>query len=262
MAKKDHAAKPFYSVLILAFVCSLLVSGAAVGLRPLQEANRQLDRKINILRAAGVYDPNVSVEQLFKNIETRVIDLSSGQLLPLAEINPQEFNQRQAARHFKTSKALINKQDIAGLRRLENFSLVYLVKKHGKVHQVILPIRGKGLWSTMFGYVSLSADMSTINGITFYDHGETPGLGGEIENSAWQAGWQNKQLFNTAGQVVLQVVKGKVKDNAPGSLHQVDGISGATLTMDGINNLMQFWFGQHGFKPFIDRYAGGFDERG
>ncbi|MFC1513363.1 NADH:ubiquinone reductase (Na(+)-transporting) subunit C, partial [Thermodesulfobacteriota bacterium] len=120
--------------------------------------------------------------------------------------------------------------------------------------QVILPVRGKGLWSTMYGYVALSRDLNTINGVTFYQHGETPGLGGEIENANWQGAWRGKKIYTPAGQAAFQVVKGKVQDGTAMADYQVDGISGATLTMKGVSNLMQFWFGEHGFKPFLERF--------
>ncbi len=258
---KEPAAKPFYSVLVLAFACSLLVSGAAVGLRPLQEANRQLDRKKNILRAAGIYTQESNIETLFEHIDTKMIELSSGKLLDNNQINPQNFDQLKAAQQPQTSRLLTKEQDLAGIRRLEKYALVYLVKKAGEIDRIILPIRGKGLWSTMYGYVALSSNLSTIQSITFYEHGETPGLGGEIENTTWQKSWQGKQLFDATGQVALEVVKGQAETNSPAYKHQVDGISGATLTTNGVNNLLQFWFGQHGYKPFFKRYAGGFNKQ-
>lgn len=250
---KDSPLRPFQTVLTLAFVCSLLVAGAAVGLRPKQEANKQLDRKINILRAAGLYTADQPVDLLFQAIEPKIISLATGEIISDTQINPQTFDQRQAAADPKSGQTLAKEQDQAGIRHLEKHSLIYLVKKDNAVDQIILPIRGKGLWSTMYGYVSLNRDFTAIRGITFYEHGETPGLGGEIENQDWQAGWHGKTIFDAAGQLALKVVKGKNSDNPS----MIDGVSGATLTMNGVNNLLSFWFGEHGFKPFIDRYKNG-----
>lgn len=251
---KESAAKPFYSVLILALVCSLLVASAAVGLRPRQEANRKLDQKKNILRAADLYHGKGDVNKLFQRIETKIINLSDGSFVKPEKINPTTFNQLKAALSEERGRDLSKEEDPAGLGRQEKYSLVYLVKKEGKLKTVILPIRGKGLWSTMYGYVALSEDLNTINGITFYQHGETPGLGGEIENANWLSGWSGKKIHNLEGEPVLRVVKGKAKTTGEESKHQIDGISGATLTMNGVNNLMTFWFGDHGFKPFLDRH--------
>ncbi len=244
--------KPFYSVLVLAFACSVLVAGAAVGLRPLQEANRQLDRKKNILYAAGLYQNGTPVEELFKAIDTRVIELSSGEFVAPEVISPQGYDQLKASLKPELGKNIPSEKDIAGIRKLENYSLVYLVIKNDKVDQIILPIRGKGLWSTLYGYISIGADLNTVQGITFYQHGETPGLGGEIQNSRWQSGWKGKKLYNQSDDIALSV--GKAKSNAAEDIpYQVDGLSGATLTIQGVNNIMNFWFGANGFKPFFEQ---------
>ncbi len=258
---KESTARPFYTVLVLAFVCSALVAGAAVGLRPRQEANHKLDQKKNILRAAGLYKKGGNVDELFTAIETRVIRLSDGSFVPPEKINPAYFSPIKAALDPETSNSLRKDNDPAGLSRLEKFSLVYLVRNQAKVEQVILPIRGKGLWSTMYGYVALNRDLSTINGVTFYQHGETPGLGGEIENKDWQDSWRGKKIYTPVGKPSFQIVKGRVSAASPLKQYQVDGISGATLTMKGVTNLIHFWFGENGFQPFLNRFEsqGGID---
>ncbi len=248
---KEPAAKPFYSVLVLAFACSVLVAGAAVGLRPFQEANRQLNRQKNILYAAGLYDKDTPVEELFRHIETRIIELSTGDFVPAEKLSPKDYDQLKAALNPDMGRELPKEADPAGIRRLENFSLVYLVKDKGEIDQIILPIRGKGLWSTLYGYISLDADLSTIRGITFYEHGETPGMGGEIENSRWQSGWKGKKMYNDSDEISLHIGKGRASKDT--EMYQVDGLSGATLTTQGVHNLMMFWFGENGFKPFLEQ---------
>ena len=248
---KETPAGAFTAVMVLAFICSLLVAGAAVGLRPRQEINRKLDQKKNILRAAGLYQGKGDVETLFQQVEAKIVRLADGGFVPPETLDPAEFDQLQSALNDETGRKLNREEDKAGLSRQEKFSLVYLVKKAGQLDKVILPIRGKGLWSTLYGYVALSADLS-ISGITFYEHGETPGLGGEIDNPDWQAGWQGKQLYSQddpTRQPRIQIVKGLAEGP-----HQVDGVSGATLTMNGVTNLLTFWFGEYGFGPFLQRY--------
>lgn len=247
----EHPLKPFYSVLVLAFVCSALVAGAAVGLRPMQEANRTLDQKKNILYAARLYDNEKSIEEMFTPIETRIVDLATGDFVTEEVIDPATFKQAKAAFTDEFGRALTSEEDIAKLRRLEKYSVVYLVKNNDKTEQIILPVRGKGLWSTMYAYVSLDADMSTIKGVSFYEHGETPGLGGEIENKRWQEDWQEKKIYSDSGEVALGFAKGKSSATGAASAHEIDGLSGATLTTKGVDSLMEFWFGDHGFKPFI-----------
>ncbi len=250
---KEPAAKPFYSVLVLAFACSALVAGAAVGLRPKQEANRLLDQQKNILYAAGLYDKETSVEKLFERIDTQIVELSSGEFIPKDKLSPTGFNQLKSALNPDMGQTLSKEVDIAGISNLENYSLVYLLKEGEKIEQIILPIRGKGLWSTLYGYISIEADFSTVQGITFYQHGETPGLGGEIENSRWQSGWKGKKIYNTANEVALNVGKGKGLSSEQIENHVVDGLSGATITTQGVNNIMLFWFGENGFKPFLEQ---------
>jgi Na+-transporting NADH:ubiquinone oxidoreductase subunit C len=248
---EESLARPFYTVLVLAFVCSALVAGATVGLRPYQEANRQLDRKRTILRAAGLYEGESTINTQFQNIRARVVDLASGEFVPEDRLNPAQFDQKKAALDAQMGKELLDDEDVAGLSRVERYSRVYLVEKDQRIDQVILPIRGKGAWSTMYAYVALDGDFNTIRGINFYEHGETPGLGGEIENNRWLEGWQGKQVYGPDQTVALRVVKGQAAENEPQAAYQIDGLSGATVTGAGVSDMLRFWFGDHGFKPFL-----------
>jgi Na+-transporting NADH:ubiquinone oxidoreductase subunit C len=250
---KESFFRPFYTVLVLAFVCSFLVSLASVGLRPRQEANKALERKKNILMAAGLYQKDDDIDALFAKIEPHIIDLESGAFVDNKTLSVADFDQLAAANNPKMSTLLDKQTDLAGLRRLEKYSLVYLVKEGDTISKIILPVRGKGLWSTMYGYVALEGDLQTICGIAFYEHGETPGLGGEIENPAWLASWQGKKLYNDKGQVALTVVKGTSKATGKAAHFEIDGLSGATLTGDGVERLFHFWFDKQGFKPFLNR---------
>lgn len=247
----DSIAKSYYSVLILAFICSLLVAGTVVSLRPLQEANRLQDQHKNILYAAGLYNSEQSVAELFAPIETRVVELATGRYVAADEIDPTTFNQLAAAQSDNKGESLAAGTDSAGLNRLERYSLVYLVREEGKISQIILPIRGKGLWSTMYAYVAIEPDLSTIRGISFYEHGETPGLGGEIENRQWQDSWRGKQLYDSDGAMKLRLQKGKAATSGDAAPYEIDGLSGATLTAQGVTRLLEFWFGDHGFKPYL-----------
>ncbi len=247
---EESPYKPFYSVLVLAFFCSLLVAGAAVGLRPLQEENKLQDRKKNILQAANLWQEDASIEELFADIETRVVELDTGRFVEEGKISPPEYDQSRAAMNADMGESIPDADDLAGLSRREKYSLVYLVRENGDIRQVVLPVRGQGLWSTMYAYIALQDDFKTVSGISFYEHGETPGLGGEIENDSWQARWQGKEVYDESYQEVLTV--GKAPDDKP-EKHQIDGISGATLTTDGVDSMVDFWFGGNGFKPFLTR---------
>lgn len=250
---EESPLKPFYSVLVLAFVCSALVAGAVVGLKPIQEVNRQIDRQKNILLAAGMYQEGESIDKLFAGVETRIVELATGRYVPEDQLAPETYNQLKAALSQDMGRGLDAGEDLARIRRLEKYSLVYLAKKDDAIEQYILPVRGKGLWSTMFAYVAVDADLNTIRGVAFYEHGETPGLGGEVENRHWQALWQGKKIYRDTGEIGLQVVKGRAAETGETAEYQIDGLSGATLTTKGVDNLLKFWFGDDGFKPFFKR---------
>ena len=132
--------------------------------------------------------------------------------------------------------------------------LVYEVVKDDEVEAIILPIEGMGLWSTLYGYIALDADVNTIEGITFYEHGETPGLGGEVDNPRWKALWPGRKAFDERGNVKIQVKKGPAGPPSEDP-YQVDGLSGATLTSRGVTNMLHFWLGEEGFGPYLDRLS-------
>ncbi len=250
---RESLIKTYVVALSLAVACSLLVAGAAVGLRPLQEENKVIDRKKNILVVAGLYDKQTGVAEAFEQVEVRIVEIETGEFVSEDKIDPATFDQRAAAKDPALSVAIPAPKDLAGIGRREKYSLVYLVKKDGQLDQVILPIVGKGLWSTMYGFLAVGDDLNTVRGITFYEHAETPGLGGEIDNPLWKAKWTGKKLYDDQGTYKLEVVKGAAATSGPGAEHQVDGISGATLTANGVSYSVAYWMGDDGFKNLLER---------
>jgi len=235
-------------------VCSLVVSTAAVTLRDIIEHNRLVEQHRNILVAAGVIeaDEQAEVEKLFKEkITPRIVDLKTGEWVD--DVDPQTFDARAAAQDPKTSQAIPESQDIAQIKRVADLRPVYLYEQNGQLNRLILPVRGMGLWSTMRGFVALDADMNTIENLSFYEHGETPGLGGEIDNPQWKQKWVGKKAFDAAGDVRIEVIKGMVNPESPDSIYEVDGLSGATITARGVTNLLHFWLGNQGYGPLLDR---------
>lgn len=247
----DSREKTLFVALALCLVCSILVSVSAVVLKPLQRANESLDLKRNLLMAAALIDKGAStqaVEEAFERVDVRVIDLRTGEFVD--DVDVTEFNQRRAAADPATSERIASEDDVAGVKRRPHFANVYLVKEGDTVTQVVLPISGYGLWSTLYGFLALEPDLRTISGLKFYEHSETAGLGAEVDNPGWLAQWKGKQAFDESGQTVIAVVKGSAGD----SNTQVDGLAGATLTSRGVHNMLQYWLGEQGFGPFIDKY--------
>lgn len=255
MSGNDSISKTLIVALSLCIVCSVIVSTAAVVLKPMQEANKTLDRKRNILAAAGILDPSMSVDEQFAQITTRVVDLRSGKYAD--DVDPESYDQRKAAKDPAGSERLSSDDDIAKISRRENYALVYLVKSEGgDLDKIILPIHGYGLWSTLYGFVALESDGNTVAGLGFYEHGETPGLGGEVDNPRWKSQWPGKSVYKD-GDVEIGLVKGSVNPDGANANYQIDGLSGATLTARGVTNLVQFWLGEHGFEPFLNNLKSG-----
>ena len=246
----DDTRKIIAVALILSLVCSVMVSSAAVLLKPLQERNQALAVKSEIVKVSGLMTADADIEQLFTQIETRVVNLDTGEYAE--DIDPSEFDPVAAARDPDTSITLPASEDIARIKRRANFARVYLVHEGEQLKTVILPVHGAGLWATMYGFLALASDGKTITGLTFYQHGETPGLGDKIEDPDWQAQFVNKLAFDDQGKPRITLVKGSVNTSSPDAVYQVDGIAGATLTANGVTHLLQFWLGQQGFGPYLE----------
>lgn len=247
----DNIVKTIGVAVLLCLVCSIVVSGAAVLLKPLQVANKLQDKRSNILTVAGISDANKTVDELFAQIEARVINLQTGEFTD--EVDADTFDQRKAANDAQYRVDLNKSQDIASISGMSSLGNVYLLRDGEQVSKIILPVKGYGLWSVMYGFIALESDATTISGITFYEHGETPGLGGEIENKKWQASWHGKQIFNAQGEPELSLVKGGVSEATANAQYKVDALSGATLTSNGVTNLVHFWMGDDAFGPFLER---------
>ena len=247
----DNIVKTIGVATLLCLVCSIIVSGAAVSLKPKQVANKLLDKKSNILTVAGISDDSKTVAELFEQVETRVVDLASGEYTDAVDVD--KFDQRKASKEAEYRIDLSSAQDLAQIGGLSKYANVYIVRDASAVSKIILPIKGYGLWSTMYGFIALESDATTVSSITFYEHAETPGLGGEIENKKWQASWKGKQIIDSSGQPVLSLVKTKVVPGAPGSEYKIDALAGATLTSNGVTNLIHFWMGQDAFGPYLER---------
>lgn len=266
MAKnKDSISNIVIVALSLCLVAAIVVSSVAVSLKPARQANKELDRAKNILIAAGLFEKGTTqasqIDELFKQFEIRLIDLQEGKLLTASEaqaldIDPVTFEQRKASKDPAVSRELGTSEDIASISRQANYSVAYLLKKGDKIDRIVLPIHGYGLWSTLYGFLALDGDMNTVAGITFYEHQETAGLGGEVDNPKWKASWVGKEIYNGNGSVALAVIKGSVDPNNAAAVHQIDGLSGASLTSRGVQNLIQFWMGEQGFGPVLKNLKG------
>jgi Na+-transporting NADH:ubiquinone oxidoreductase subunit C len=262
---KDSMKNILIVALSVCFVCSVIVSGAAVSLKPERLVNKALDRNKNILIAAGLFEKGVTAESeidgLFESFDIRVVDLQAQRLLSAEElaetgIDFDRYDQRKAAKDPARSVALSTEEDIASISRRANYAIVYLLKQEERLDRIVLPIHGYGLWSTLYGFIALESDGNTVSGITFYEHQETAGLGGEVDNPRWKGLWPGKEVYDESGNVALRVIKGAVNPSSNNAKYQVDGLSGATLTSRGVRNLIEYWLGDQAFGPVLKELGG------
>ncbi len=248
MVDNVNSERPLKALLVslgVALVCALLVSITAVTLRPWYVANLEAERIArlqSILDALGETAQTLSMQ----DIEARVVNLDSGAYSDT--IDPTTYDARRAANNPDQSIPIPPKLDVAGIKRRAKHAVVYLVRNPaGNIALLILPVRGVGYQSALYGYVALSANSNRIIALKFYEHGETPGLGSRIQDPEWEALWPGKQAYDADGSVSIHVGKGG------DSFNRVDGISGATRTIMGVNGLIRFWLGEFGFGPYLDR---------
>ncbi|MBW8186369.1 MULTISPECIES: Na(+)-translocating NADH-quinone reductase subunit C [Shewanella] len=259
-SNKDSFGRTLFVVVGLCFICSVFVSTAAVLLRPTQIENKLLDKQKYILEAAGLTNPKEAsmgkaevLETYNKYVVARLVDLKTGNWV---EGDADSFDADKAARDVANSFKPQN--DIASVKRVANTAVVYVVNDdQGKPKTLILPIKGYGLWSTMYAFLAVEPDLNTIQSLVYYSFtgaGETPGLGGEVQNPQWMAKWHGKKLYDPQGNLAISVTKNPV---VAASEYGVDALSGATLTGNGVQNSLEFWLGDEGFAHFIEKVRNG-----
>ena len=240
-------------------VCAIFVSSLAVGLKERQEVNEILFKQRNVLEAAGLVTSdeqvtNERIEELFASVEPVLVDLATGEEMVFGD-EAAAFDQQKAKKDPAISIEV--ERNPSNVRRVPNQAQVFkLMGADGQLEKLILPIEGYGLWGTLYGFIALEADTRTIAGITYYDHKETPGLGGEVDNPRWKGLWPGRLAFDDAGSIEIEVVKGNVGP-ATEEPYKVDGLAGATITSRGVTNMLHFWLGENGFGPYLDNLRQG-----
>jgi Na+-transporting NADH:ubiquinone oxidoreductase subunit C len=209
--------------LAVCVTCSVILAFTAGALKPSIEKNKELDVHKNILFAMNLIDRDKAdnpekVETLFsEKVEGKVLD-KEGNVVPGRD--PAEVGIEDEIEQLP----------------------VYISYEGDKIQSVAMPVMGKGLWSKIYGYIALENDFNTVRGITFYQHGETPGLGGEIGQQWYQAKFEGKKIFDSEGNLQsIAIAKGAVPEDYPEEKkqHMVDGVSGATLTGKGITEFLE-----------------------
>lgn len=248
-------------------VCVVISAGLAAtanALKATQDEAKEFDRQKNVMLAAGMIQegdarPAAELKQLYQQrVREQVLDTSTGQLLAdkktaeVAQLNKEaadavkkaaDGQARTPAEQSKALKAAATRYRAIAVASGDDGKPIY-----------VLPVSGKGLWSILYGYLALDADGNTVRGVTFYEHGETPGLGGEVDNPQWKAEWRGKTVLDDKGALVgVTVKKGKVDPTIPAEKqHYVDGLSGATITSNGVTRFVKADL--ETFKPYLQQF--------
>ncbi len=254
----DSIKKTIGVALGVCLICSVFVSFSVVTLKSKQDENKRFEKLKNILIAGNLYEDGKDVESVFnENIKPIIIDLETGSIIPEekynAVINTKDFDIKTVIRDAQYSKRIPDDKDMAKIKVMPKEMLIYLVKENDEIKGIILPVYGKGLWSTMYGFIALDKNLKDVRGFTFYEHGETPGLGGEVDNPNWKAEWIGKKIFDDNWDLKIEVIKGKVDREKHDAVYKVDGLSGSTLTTRGVDNLVRFWLGESGYGAFLKK---------
>jgi Na+-transporting NADH:ubiquinone oxidoreductase subunit C len=254
---------PRYTVMfatVVCVVCALLVSVAAVSLQPRQKANARLYMEKNVLVAAGIVEPGqgLTVQQLDRffeeRIRVRLVEFETGDLVPEDRMDARQYDQRRARNDVQASR--VAPPNNAGIGRIPNYGVVYFVMKGNEVEQLIVAVEGLGMWGTIYGFLSLAPDGNTVRGLTYYEHKETPGLGGEISSPAWLDLWKGRKGYNEQWEPRIAVIKGQAGPPESDPL-RVDGLSGATITGNAVTRLIQFWLSDKGYGKFLEKFREG-----
>lgn len=253
----NSIGKTLIVIVLLCGVCSIIVSAMAISLRPLQQANAEAEINRGVLDVSGLYRSGADEAELLELVENRIVDLSTGRFVDT--IAPEDFDLQRVFIDPNLTRVLSAQEDIASIGRLPKYMKVSLIRQDERLMRIVLPVYGYGLWSTLYGFIALNSDANTVYGLKFYQHKETPGLGGRVDSPAWRAQWRGKRIYDDTKKPQLTVGKCRPIANKAED-YQLDGLSGATLTACGVDNIIRFWFGEQGYGRFLELRP--FDEEG
>lgn len=250
---KETIGKTFAVAFVVAVLCGIVVSIASVMLRPNYLANLEGEQRETLLQ---LLDSQPGLMSFFdteaaKRIEEVVVELESGRVIGTDEL--EELQEHAHGKLMEQTVLIPPAFDTADLHQRPRYLPVYVVGQENALEMVILPVYGKGYASTLKGYLAVNIRSETVAGLSFYEHGETPGLGARASGSEWLAQWQGKKIWDATGDVRVGVARSGLPADRPTAIYEVDAISGATVTSRGVHRLVRFWLGEHGFGPFLKK---------
>jgi Na+-transporting NADH:ubiquinone oxidoreductase subunit C len=249
--------RPGYTLvftIVVCAICSVFVASTYEMLGERQRADAAVFRMLDILRLTGLAGPDEVLEKdeivrRFGAIRPRAVDMRARRIDP--EVDASLYGQREASRDPTRSREA--PANAAGVRRIPDHAVVYeRLGEDGSVEQMLLPLHGQGYGGQIYGFIALGPDLNTVRDIIFYEHEETPTLGGKINRASWRAAWEGRRVYDDSRAVALRLVG----DAGPADTHphEVDAVSRASVTTAGVQNMIDFWMGPEGFGPFLEDY--------
>ena len=249
--RPDHN-NPLYVLTIsatIAVTCAAMVTGAVTYFRPMQAAYGALEWNRDVIQAAGLTSNGQALSDrevagLFRQLNVRAVDFRTGSLTD--EVDPLSFDFEAAANSADGSTELSSGSDPANLGRIPNLGPVYFVGPVEAPERIVIPVYGKGMWSTIRAFVAIGSDGKTIKSLIIHEHGETPGIGDRIEDANWLSAWQGKLGFDHEGNAAIALAGSSTPD-----ANAVDAITGATVTAEAVTTLVRFWLSDAGYGPLL-----------
>ena len=236
--------KTYLFMATITLASSLLLSYSYSALKEMSDSNEKFDKKRNIIKSVGVNISAMSKEDILNDYEQNVDEIILDENhIPVNNVSWEELigveDKKNGITYFinKKDKINFNPDDEKKFNSIQKYLPLFF---HSKKEVFVFPVSGKGLWSTLFGFLALDKDKNTVKGITFYKHKETPGLGGEVDKEWFQKNFIGKKIFNKKNDLVsVEVVKGKSSAlSIERQEHAVDGITGATITSKGVSDFL------------------------
>jgi Na+-transporting NADH:ubiquinone oxidoreductase subunit C len=237
--------------IILTVVLGLLLSGTSQVLAPIQKKAVELDTKKQILGAVmdpaalAEFKPEEVLTYYNNRISSMVVDIEGNEVETGQDGNPIVAENVNVAKNYKLAPE-------------DRLYPVFMYHEEGNpeaIESYILPVYGAGLWDEIWGFVALQTDVDTIEGVTFSHKGETPGLGARITSLDVQMRYQGKEIYDEEGNLqAVAMQKGEGKDYS-GEKHKVDGLSGATITAVGVNNMLRNYLNY--YQAFLEKQKSG-----
>ena len=248
-APNDSRGKMLAMAFLVSGLSALAVSSAAVLLSPQLEANRSAERQARLDAMLSELPALATLlsETGADGLDVLVADLDAG---GLADVDPAAFDPE--ALDAEQITTLDPEEDIAGIGTRPDLAQLYVARDGQDIAAVILPVYGQGYQSVIRGFLALEGDLNTVAGLTITEQAETPGLGANIESASWQAQWPGTELRGPEGEIRVAVVRGGASTE-----YEIDAITGATRTSNGVQNMIRFWIGPQGFGPILDGLADG-----